>query len=221
MTDQSGQIDITHLEASDNPEDRARAAKLLTMDQAIRRHMSPEGSLGLPELLDKRRLEFGIPDDAFRAQAAFERIYIWQLATEVETYGRNSRIVIPDEYASKRRDSTPRGVVLSAGLRALDVLRSNGMDVGHIVRFIRYTPFKMTLAIIDGLHFDVLVMNVGDITGSEDLRDKLRSGLLEVTGKVDEEGVRRHTITITKAGGQSELSSGVGGKPVDARISVE
>ena len=63
----------------------------------------------------------------------------------------------------------PRGVIVTAGLLALDALRSNGMDLGHIVNFGRLAPFAKVIDEIGGHVMTLLIMSAGDIISSEDL----------------------------------------------------
>lgn len=142
--------------------------------EAIRKTQSPPGSLGLPELLDKRRVEFAIPDGAFRSQAIYDRIYCWQIPDQAqETYGSTS-ILKPESKASRERDEAPRGVLVSAGLAGQDHLRANGVELGHIVQLLRLAPWKLLCDNVDGKDQYLLVLRDGDLIGSEDLRQDLR-----------------------------------------------
>lgn len=176
------QMDATPLLNSDNQWMRDRAKQALDMSNAILEHMSPPGALGLPPLLEERRLQYGIPDGAFRAQCAFERIYVWQLDdVQSETYFENGKIVRPDSVQQRDRRTCPRGIVVGAGLSALDVLYSHGMDLGHIVHFIRMAPFQRAIDTVLGHTLYVVVMNVGDITASEDTCREIREGEMRIT----------------------------------------
>jgi len=157
----------------------ARAAEtekgLTELERRIRERQSPAGSLGLPSLLDERRLRFAIPDGAFRTQAVFDRILVWQVSDwEGETYG-DTMIVMPELAKARTQEAAPRGILISAGQLALDGLRSNGIELGHVVRFIRLAPWRMRVDTIGGQEQHALILRSGDLIGSEDLRDELRS----------------------------------------------
>lgn len=158
-------------------------AKIKASDGVRRAKMKPRGGLGLPALLDQRRLEWGITDGAFDVQAAFDRILVFQIpekGMEGGTYG-DSGIIIPESSESARKRAAPRGIIVSAGLKALDELRSNGMELGDIVMFNHVAPWRVETDIIQGKWEYLLVMHTGHIIGSEDTTKRLRNGDLKVT----------------------------------------
>lgn len=149
--------------------------------KAMKAFVSRGNPLRLPKLLNQRRLECLIPDGAFREQAAFGRIHVWQLAEpdfEDGKFGKGSMLWIPEADADAQKRETNRGIVISAGLLALDHLRSHGIDLGHIVRFTKFAPATSTAAIVGGIRYRNLVMDSGNITASEDLEQDRRDGLV-------------------------------------------
>lgn len=176
----SGKMDITVLEKSTDPSVRKFAEELLKGDAKAKSGMSPAGALGLPKLLDRRRLEYGIPDGAFRLSCAFDRIYVYQLEWDnKETYGDTS-IVKPDSKRARDRTESPRGVLIAAGLRALDALRSNGFALGHIVGLIELAPYRVECDTVDGRSHQILIMNAGDLIGSEDLAEQIKNRTVRI-----------------------------------------
>ena len=150
-------------------------------NDAIRKGMAKRGSLNLPALLEARRWEFLIPDKAFDHAALYDRILILQLTdSEGETFGEDSTIIMPEITKSRLADEACRGVIVSAGLSALDHLRSNGADLGHVVRFIRNAPWRMKVDRVEGHDIHELVMRDGDLISSEDLAIALRKGQCKV-----------------------------------------
>lgn len=130
----------------------------------------------LSPLLDARRIENAIPNGAFKIQAAFDVCLVHQLPRFTgETFG-DTQIIMPETSKKRVEEETPRGVLVSAGLRALDCLRSNGIDLGHIVSFIRQAPWRMPIENVAGADFHLLILRAGDITGSEDLRVAIERG---------------------------------------------
>lgn len=162
----------------------------------IEKRMSPKGALGLSPLLDARRLEYGLPDEAFTiSQASFDRIFVWQIdSNEDESYTKGGMIVRPDNKRDADEKASPRGILVSAGLSALDTLRSHGYDLGHIVNFMAIQPWHLPLGFIEAHHKRLLMMRDGDLCGSEDLSTALRSGAVKVIVKVDEKGARSHHL---------------------------
>jgi len=143
--------------------------------------MSPPGSLGLPPLLEERRLQVGITDGAFCVQPYNDSVFVHQInRMDQETYAGTGIIMIADEKR-REKEQTPQGIVVAAGLVALDSLRMNGMDLGHLVTFCRIAPWRIQTDWIEGNSWEeVLVFRVGDIVGSTDLAENLRDGRVKV-----------------------------------------
>lgn len=142
-------------------------------------HMSPEGTLGLSKLLDERRLQYGIPDEAFEEQASFDRCYVHQIQPRWLEGGKGKKIgslYLPESSQKRRRVESSRGVLVSAGLVAMDSLRSNGIELGHIVNIVRMNPWRKYIGMVGSHELDIMVLRDGDIVGSEDVRAQLKSG---------------------------------------------
>ncbi len=145
-----------------------------------KQNQAKKGSLGLPELLDNRRLEHGIVDGAFASRAVFDRVFVWQLPMESsETY--EGTCIVKTEITKRREhEEAPRGIIVSMGLKAADTLKSNGIDVGHIVSFVRLAPYRKPCG--RGYRANeeyVIILRDGDVISSEDLEASLRAGLVE------------------------------------------
>ena len=181
--------------------------------EALKRHISPPGMPGLPKLLDERRVQFGIIDEAFAQQATYDYLFVHQI-TQLSgaTFGDTS-IIMPDTTRIREEREAPRGIIVSAGLAALDGLRSNGIDLGHIIAHIHNAPNRLRIAIIGGKAHSLLVLHAGDIIASEDLAVAMRNGECTVEGAEDPE--TQHTY--------HSLRSSVDGrvwKPARVRSSV-
>jgi hypothetical protein len=134
--------------------------------------LKPRGTFNIPMLLDERRFEYGIPNGAFASFPAFDKVYVHQIPlAERKTYADDGVILKPDAITSSDRNTAPRGIIVSAGLGALDSLRSSGFDVGHIIRFKKFSPFIQPVDEIDGVPLAVMVIRDGDIVSSEDLAE--------------------------------------------------
>ena len=141
-----------------------------SIEKKLKESLKPLGYYNIPELLDSRRLQYLIPNGAFEIAPAFDRIWIWQISTtEGETYAKNGKIVMPEQIIAARRQTAPKGILISAGLKAMDALYSTGIEIGHIVMFKKLAPFCMPVEEIDGHPLTVMVMRDGDIEGSYDM----------------------------------------------------
>lgn len=156
--------------------------ELLRKAKALQARQSPPGALNLPPLLEERRLSHVIPDGAFKEAATFDRIFIYQIgrkdtkAGETDEMYGDTGIYMPAQVRDYKKQETPRGIIISAGLDALEHLHSNGMDLGHIVGFIRNAPWAKEVEFFEGTAIQMYIMRSGDITGSEDLQANLRAG---------------------------------------------
>jgi hypothetical protein len=151
------------------------------------KHLSPPGALGLPPLLEKKRLEHEIPDFYFTtAQAVYDRVLIVQLVENEGGKYAGTRIEMTNKAQYKDQREAPRGVIISAGLHALDALRSNGIDIGHTVYISRMSTYRIVMGVVMGKDFDALVVHAGEITMSEDL---LHSGARVEVRDIERDGV--------------------------------
>ena len=158
--------------------------------------MSPRGALGLPPLLEERRWEYGITDGAFRFQPIFDRIFVHKISEHGDLAGGTGGLVLLTEQGSQReKESAPMGILLSAGPTAMDALASHGVELGEICSFLRLSPYRYEADRKDGYSWYYLVQQVGDLTGSKDLRKNLVAG--KVRMNYDAEN-REHIITDKK-----------------------
>lgn len=141
-----------------------------SISEKLMASLKPRGYFNIPPLLDERRFIYGIPNGAFAQWPAFDKVYIYQVTTkERSTYTDGGSILMPEARIAHERNTAPRGIIVSAGLQALDSLRSSGFDLGHIIRFKKFSPFIQPVDDIDGVELTVMVIRDGDIVGSEDL----------------------------------------------------
>ncbi len=148
--------------------ERALVAENIADD--LEKSLAPRGTYNIPTLLDERRFEYGIPNGCFEHYPVFDKVYIWQVTlTERHTYSEGGAILKPDAIVAIDRNTAPRGIIISAGLQALDSLRSTGVDIGHIIRFKKFAPFIQPVGEIRGHIMTVMVIRDGDVVSSEDL----------------------------------------------------
>jgi hypothetical protein len=161
--------DIAMLRESGDDKDRQFANELEQL-------MSPPGALGLPKLLEERRWEHGITDGFFRWQPVFDRLYVFQVpARNSLTYIPGGKIVMTDQARSREQFECPQGIIVGAGLLALDQLRSNGIDLGHRVMFIRNAPYRVEVDMCGGKRIYALPLVAGDLVASFDAAAEMRT----------------------------------------------
>lgn len=149
---------------------------------AIQSRQAPRGGLGLPELLDDRRLEYGITDAAFERQAVFDRVFLFQVNNKVkDSRYEGSKIVLPASVQRREQNTTPQAIIVSAGPRALDSLRSHGMGLGDMVEFVVSAPYHIRYDMIEGEPKHLIVVTVGDLVSSFDLAARIRDRKVSVT----------------------------------------
>jgi hypothetical protein len=177
------------------PRGYARDAKMMRFAERLdksgewAKYISPPGALGLPAKLDHNRCKHGIPDSVFTVEALFDRIFVWQLPRVFGDVIEGTMLIKPETARQREEESTPRGVIVSAGLKALDNLRSNGVNVGDVVNFIRLSPWKLTLQEIAGVEVNVLILRDGDLIASEDLVRARALGAVSTVQVATPEGI--------------------------------
>ena len=165
---------------------------------AIQKGMAKKGALKLPPLLDERRLHYLIPDQAFEFQPLSDRVLVAQLddGPEDNKFIKGGLIEMTQQAQSRKEGESPRGIIVGAGLLALDALRSNGVDLGHIVCFTSQMPWTLPCGRVgeggDSIEYKLFQMVVADISGSLDTRKMIVSGELEVVQHVRDDGVTEH-----------------------------
>ena len=135
----------------------------------------------MPELLKKRIKEYKIPPCP--GQATFDNVLIFMLPDENvcrEKFGKDSSIYKPETKDSADKDRCPRGVIVSAGLGAMDMLCSHGIEVGDIVWFAPHVPTRFEMGVVDGKPVYFFFFYAGDIKTSEDVPQRLVDGTLKI-----------------------------------------
>ena len=130
----------------------------------------------LPKLLDQRRLEYDIPPGVFQIQPIYDRAFLWVIKETWEEGSKIGSIWIPDAAEDRMITQTVRSVLCAAGPLALDQLRSNGVDLGHIVKFTEHAPYAIKVGRVGTQEPRVHVVRAGDVIASEDLAENLAAG---------------------------------------------
>lgn len=143
----------------------------------IKERMSPPGALHLPEKLEAARLKHGIPDGFFRVAAGFDRIFVFPIDPfDADEKMPGSFLYRPELTKQKDLQEGYRGVLISAGLTAMDRLMSHGYELGDIVMTNKNVPFARRMELIEGKPMYVLVMRDGDLAGNETLQADILAG---------------------------------------------
>lgn len=131
--------------------------------------------------------EYTIP--AWPYEAVYDRIIVFSVPEAKaarETYVPGGLIAKPASRTAKEEGETPRGVIVSAGLAARDVLRSHGMGLGHVVWVARLSPWRHEVdRDAEGKPIEFLFMRVGDVVGSETLLQHIKYGRANVECTAD------------------------------------
>ena len=151
--------------------------KAIQRTKLIRDKMSPPEVLQLPPKLEAARQKHGIPDGFFRACAGFDRIFVFPL----DPFDQDDKIPGTSLYRpqlTKQKDLQEgyRGVLISAGLTAMDRLMSHGYELGDVVMTNKNVPFARRVEQLEGFDMFVLVMRDGDLAGNETLQEDIRAG---------------------------------------------
>jgi chaperonin GroES len=120
------------------------------------------------DLTKTRCKEYGIPMPSYWPMD--NNVLVWRLPDVDVTPGG---LVIPDTSKSPHI----KGILLSMGPRAMDVLLSNGIDFGHTVVFTRFGGWEAHDH-VDSTKLETmfLILKDRDIIGSDELRENIATG---------------------------------------------
>lgn len=142
----------------------------------------PEGTL-----LERRIAKYKIPSSPYAP--LFDRIVVYILPEEKaarDTFIPGGKIQKSEEYKEAEKRESPRGVLIAAGLKAMDILRGHGVDLGHIVWLARFSPWRHEVDRDEnGKPIELMFLRAGDIVGSEDVRENMDKRLLKVKFEAD------------------------------------
>ncbi len=134
-------------------------------------------------LLDERLKEHKIP--AWPYQPVFDRIVVYRIPEDKakrETAIEGGLILKPEATLDREKKSSPRGLIVAAGLKAMDELNGHGVGLGHIVWLTKWSFYSHETERTAQGGVEFLFMRAGDVVGSEDLLTSFNDG--DVTVKV-------------------------------------
>lgn len=132
-------------------------------------------------LLDDRIKEYGLPPCPY--QPAFDRFVLYTIPEKKasrETFADGGLIVKPESVASREKKESPRGIIMAAGLIAMDQLRGHGIGLGSLVWVARFSPWRHVVERTDRGDIEMMFLRVPDVVGSEDTLGELQSGKLSI-----------------------------------------
>lgn len=140
------------------------------------------------KLLEQAIKQYSIPPWPY--EASYDRVIVFSVPEDKaarKTFIEGGVVEKIDARNVYEQEETPRGIVVSAGLKAKDVMFSHGMGLGHMVWVARLSPWRHQVdRDANGKDIEFLFLRVGDIVGSETLKEFLRKG--HVTEDMTEEG---------------------------------
>jgi co-chaperonin GroES (HSP10) len=120
-------------------------------------------------LVEKRMKEWGVPVPTFAP--IDDDVLVWRLPPL--TTSPSGLLTIPEDQQSPHI----KGLLLAMGPRAMDFLRSNGIEEGHVVIWRRWAGSEMhDHTKRKRLKSEILILKAKDIIGSDDLQKELQSG---------------------------------------------
>lgn len=140
-----------------------------------------------PSLLDQAIKAYNIPKWPY--EAGFDRIVVFQVPEDKaarETFSKGGIVIKTEQRSAAEEAETPRGVIVSAGLQALDYLRGHGIGLGHMLWVARHSPWRHEVdRDANGKVIQFLFLRAGDIVGSETLMDQIEKGDVSVEVQPD------------------------------------
>ncbi len=162
------------------------------LEEEAAKHFPVVAPFPIPRLLDEKRRKYGIPLSAFTSQPMFDQILVWQIPVdESKTYGE-SKLVKTDTTLKQELTEAPRGVIVAAGLTALDQLASHGAAVGHTIYFYQIAPLRMRLPPLAGKSPALVMIQARYVFGSEELSENLKTRKVRTIARLNAEGIEEH-----------------------------
>ena len=148
-------------------------------------------ALPSPSLLDAAIKTHAIP--MWPYEASYDRVVVFSVPEDKaarETAIKGGVIIKPQGTQDREWRETPRGILVSAGLGARDVLRGHGMGLGHMIWVARLSPWRHVVERTTAGDIEFLFLRVGDVVGSETLQKQIADGL--VTVEMQKDGAHRY-----------------------------
>lgn len=136
----------------------------------------------MPKLLRERIVQYDIPPAP--GAINFEDVLIFQVPDQEwssEKWSSDSTLYKPEYVQDADKRKCPRGIIVSAGLKALDIMRDHGMQLGEMVLFSPNSFHRFQVKRTgDGKMVEFPFMHISDVHISEDIPSRLAAGELEM-----------------------------------------
>jgi hypothetical protein len=97
---------------------------------------------------------------------------------DTEKFSPESLLYRPQTTQSREFQSSPRGLLISAGIEAMDTLYDHGIALGDIVWITQLGVLRLPYLRVGSEDLYFMVLQVGDIAAGEDTYNRLQSGEL-------------------------------------------
>jgi hypothetical protein len=126
----------------------------------------------MTEFLKSRIEKYSIPP--WPGQALYHRVFIWNVPDEFAAADRSEGgIIYTDERHELEKSRCPRGVIVSAGQGALEVMASHGMQLGDMVYFSPHNLYRLQVNRKGG---EFRFMDIGEVVSDVDLLLRMHEG---------------------------------------------
>lgn len=145
-------------------------------------------------LLDDRIKEYDIPPLPYEPFG--DRIVVYMIPeakTKRDTYIEGGRIHMPEVVKSNEERASARGILIGAGLRAMDSLRGYGIELGMLLWVSRLSPWRHVVDRTEKGEVEMMFLSVGDIVGCEDVLKARQGGKVSV--QVGDDGLHRFVLS--------------------------
>jgi len=150
-------------------------------DQGFIARMKEHGYLNLARKVQ----EHSIPP--WPGEVPFWRILVYRIPDEFSANEKVGRIYKPTTTLDLQKNRSPRGIIVSAGLAAMDSLRDHGMKIGDMVWISPNCVYRVETGRNEKGSIEFFFAYVGEIVLNEDIPERLTSGEI----KLEREG-RNH-----------------------------
>jgi hypothetical protein len=138
-------------------------------------------------LLEQRCRQYALP--AWPYQPAYDRIVVYMLPEDMalrETFASDGAILKPNQTRDYQKRTSPRAIIVAAGIQAMDHLRANMIDLGHRVWVARLSPWRHVVDRKIGGEVEFMFLRSSEIVGSEDTLQMMFDGKIDIV--VGEDG---------------------------------
>jgi hypothetical protein len=139
------------------------------------------------KLLKARLREYDVP--SWPGETPFARVLVYRIPDEAaasETFVPGGVIVKAETKRDVDIARSPRGIIVSAGLEAMDIMHDHGMALGDLVWIAPHSPYRFDFGKDEkGRSIEFYFLYVGDICLDEDVSARLADGTIKLATNTD------------------------------------